>query len=138
MADLASISAIREVSVSIALALVWGDANGGVVSPGHPTTQATAIISPAVTAPVTAATSIAEMILGKGHANDRLGWAPAPAPWVSPDTSVASRSMVGGGRLARPESGGGEASSALSSSITTVPLSLQPKSARIGASLSLF
>jgi len=101
-----------------------GDATGGAVSPGHPAIQATAITSAAVTAPVTAAVSAAGIAAeegqrkgqGKDRANDRLGC--GPAPWVSPDTSDASRSMVGGARLARPESGDGEVGSGLSSSIT--------------------
>jgi len=84
-----------------------------------------------VTALVAAAVSVADITAadgqGKDRAKDRRGGALAPPlvpalfPKVSPDISDASRSMVGGARLARPESGGGEVSSGLSSSITTVP-----------------
>ena len=48
---------------------------------------------------------------GQGRWNDRRGSAPEPVFWASPDTSVASRSMVGGARLARPGSGGDSVSS---------------------------
>ena len=40
---------------------------------------------------------------------------------VSLDISVASRSIVGGARLTRPDSGSDPASSSLSSTIATVP-----------------
>ena len=50
----------------MALALVCGDVGGGAVSPGHPTTQATATTNNAVTALVTAAVSIAEIADGQG------------------------------------------------------------------------
>jgi hypothetical protein len=128
LADLVSISATRAASVSTAFVLLCGDAVDGAVSPGHPTAQAIAITSAAVTAPVTAAASVAEIAAAegreKGQGKNRLGGAlePGLVPWVSPDTPDASRSMVGGGRLARPESAGDEASLDFSSSITTVPL----------------
>src|SRR3979409_733884 len=116
--SLASIPATRDASASIA-ALACGTAVGGATSPGHPGSQATAITSAA--APATTATTAEKTAALEGHGNDRLGSAPAPAFWVSPDISVASRSMVGGARLARPESGDGSLSSDLSSAIPTVP-----------------
>ena len=109
LADLDSISATRDVSVSIAAALAGGAAVCEAVSPGHPTYQAAAITSAAVTAPVTAEVTIAE-IAAEDEGEDRFGWGAALAPArvsslvpFPPDTSDASRSMVGGARLARPE-----------------------------------
>src|SRR6266404_7329289 len=133
LASLASIPATRDASASIA-ALACGAAVGGGTSPGHPQNQATPITSAAAPAPKTAATTAEEIAVLEGHRKDRLGSAPAPAFWVSPDISVASRSMVGGARLARPESGDGSLSSGLSSTIPTVPYSLRPKVTRFGMS----
>src|SRR5207248_4051742 len=67
------------------------------------------------------------------------GRASSPAFRVSPDTSDASNSMVGGARLARPESGDPESgdgvlSSGLSSTIAPVPHLLVPNITRFGAS----
>src|ERR1700704_417476 len=117
---LGSVSAARGARASIA-ALACGTAVGGATSPGHPASQATAITSAAAPAPEATATTAEKTAALEGHGNDRLGSAPEPAFWVSPDISVASRSMVGGARLARPESGDGSLSSDLSSAIPTVP-----------------
>jgi hypothetical protein len=118
LADLDSISATRDASVSIAAVLAGGAAVCDAVSPGHPTYQAAASTSAAVAAPVTAEIAIA------AAAEDRFGCGAAPASagvssfvLFPPDTSEASRSMVGGARLARPESGESGVSSGLSSSI---------------------
>src|SRR5579859_8060828 len=123
---LVSRSATREASASMTLTLVGGEVVCGAVSPGQPTSQASAITSAAVTAPLNAAASVADegqwkvngkvkgKTRAKNRAKDPLGC--APPPWVSPDTSDASSSMVGGERLARP--GSGAVCSGLSSSIT--------------------
>ncbi|MGY4328545.1 hypothetical protein ACVWWG_002962 [Bradyrhizobium sp. LB7.2] len=52
------------------------------------------------------------------------GWPATSCGWV--ETSVASRSMVGGVRLARLDSGANPASSGLSSAIVTVPHTYMP------------
>jgi hypothetical protein len=59
----------------MALALTCGGVIGGAVSPGHPTTQATATTNAAVTALVAAAVSVAEIADGQGkdRVKDRLG-----------------------------------------------------------------
>jgi hypothetical protein len=81
-----------------------------------------------------AATSQGETAAGRRGAGSGGGASPLSF-CVALDTSVASRSMVGGARLARAESGG-SVSSGLSSTIATVPYYLQPilpDSARPGA-----
>jgi hypothetical protein len=88
---------------------------------GHPSSQPTQTTSEAATAPETAAITQGE-IAGEGSGEVGSGCAlsgctSSPAFRVSPDTSDASRSMVGGARLARPESGDGLVSSGLSSAI---------------------
>ena len=110
--------------MSMALVLVWGLAGCGGGSPGQPTTHAKATTIAAVTALVAAATNFAEIARTqdgrKGHEEDLgksqdLAFASPSPSWFCPDTSEASRSMVGGGRFARPEFG--DESSGLSSSI---------------------
>src|ERR1700738_3975949 len=104
---------------------------GAAAGAGHPSIQATQITSEAATAPETAAMTQGE-IAAEGASEMRSGCASASAFRVSPDTSVASRSMVGGARLARPGSGDGVVSSGLSSTIMTVPHYLQPNLTRFG------
>src|SRR6202790_4263350 len=89
---------------------------GASAGAGHPSIQATQITSEAATAPETGAITQGE-IAAEGSWELRSGCASASTFRVSPETSVASRSMVGGARLARPESGGGSMSSGLSSTI---------------------
>ena len=95
-------------------------AGGGAASPGQPNSQAAPITSAAAQAPDTADMTVEEIAARQADCDDRPGAASAAAPsfWVSPETSVASRSMVGGARLARPASGGGSISSGLSSAIS--------------------
>jgi hypothetical protein len=105
---------------------------------GHPSIQPTQITSEAATAPDMAAMTQGE-IAGAGSRDVGSGCVPSgctssPAFRVSPDTSDGSRSMVGGVRLARPESGDGVASSGLSSTIAPVPHLLLPNISRFGAS----
>src|ERR1019366_2802671 len=126
---LASISTTRDVSASIAAALACGACVVGTA--GHPESQTTDITSAAAAAPVIAA-MIAEAFAGEGPRDGRSGSEPAPAFWVSPVTSDASRSMVGGARLGRPESGVIPVSSGLSSTIATVPCLLLPDLTRFG------
>src|SRR6202011_5503378 len=75
----------------------------------------------AVTAPVTADVAVAAIASAESQGRDGRGGASvsgvAPVPLVSLEISEASRSMVGGARLARPESGDSGVSSGLSSSI---------------------
>ena len=84
--------------------------------PGHPNIQATQITSEAATTPETAATTHVE-IAAEACSETGSGGASPPAFRVSPVTSDASRSMVGGARLARPESTDGSILSGLSSTI---------------------
>src|SRR5258705_5873435 len=135
---LASMPATRAARSSITAALNGGAEDVAGKTAGHPKSQPTQITSEAATAPETAAMTQGEIAgagsgeLGSGCAAS--GCASSPAFRVSPETSDASRSMVGGVRLARPESGDGVVSSGLSSTIATVPHSLRPNITRFGAS----
>src|SRR5258706_6606854 len=119
--------AIRATRSSMTAALTWG-AVGVAGTAGHPRIQPTPITSAAATAPETGAITHGEIgaegsrEMRSGSGSDcGSGRASAPALRVSLEISDASRSMVGGARLARPESGDGAGSSGLSSAIATVP-----------------
>jgi hypothetical protein len=127
-----SSSVTREANASIVPALLSALAAGAAVWAGHPIAQIPAITSAAVIAPVIAAASEGEIesIDGQengqenGHANRLAPLAP-DAPSEGVVTSEASRSMVGGARFGRPESGIGAGSSGLLSSMR-FPLKLEP------------
>ena len=123
--------AIRVVRSSIAAALTAGAAGlfDGAISPGQPNSHANASTSAAAQAPETAAIAAEEVGVRQRPWTLRLDSARASllgaslgaSFGASADTSVASRSMVGGARLARPASGDGSISSGLSSTIPRVP-----------------
>src|SRR3984893_9915302 len=152
---LVSRPAIRAARSSTAAALTWSGA-GVAGSAGQPSIQPTPITSEAATAPESTAITQGETgadgrsETGAGGACPGTDSGPAPDPdpgpvpeadpggspppalRVSPDTSEASSSMVGGARLGRAASGDGAVSSGLSSTIATVPRVLQPKITRFG------
>ncbi len=150
---LASMPATRAARSSITAALNGGAEDVAGKTAGHPKSQPTQITNAAATAPDTGAmtqgeiaaagsseTGSSEMGLWEdgswedGSSETGSGGASSAAFRVSLDTSDASRSMVGGGRLARPESGDGVVSSGLSSTIAPVPYLLVPNITRFGAS----
>ncbi len=136
---LASMPATRAARSSTTAALNGGAEDVAGNTAGHPSIQPTQITSEAATAPDMAAMTQGE-IAGAGSRDVGSGCVPSggctssPAFRVSPDTSDGSSSMVGGVRLARPESGDGVASSWLSSTIAPVPHLLGPNISRFGAS----
>ena len=97
--------ATRAARSSMAAVLTGGGIGVAGTTAGQPRTQATAITSEAATAPETAAMTQDEIAAAVGSWDLRSGSASAPTCGVSAETSVASSSMVGGGRLARPASG---------------------------------
>ena len=128
-----STPAMRALISSMTAELIWLAAGVAGIA-GHPSIQPTPITSEAATAPETIATTQAEIGAAAGS-RDEGSWdedpwetcsgrVSSPAFRGSLDTSDASRSIVGGGRLARPKSGEGPMSSGLSSTISGVPCSL--------------
>jgi len=135
-----SAPAMRALRSSMTAALIWPAAGSAGIA-GHPRIQPTPITSEAATAPETAATtqteiaaagrscdegcedegSRAECSCDEGFSETCSGCVSSPAFRNSLDTCDASRSIVGGGRLARPKSGEGPMSSGLSSTISGVP-----------------
>src|SRR5467141_1532366 len=140
-----STPAMRALRSSMTVELIWPAAGVAGIA-GHPRIQPTPITSEAATAPETIATTQAEIGAAAGSGDEGCGdegswdedpwdrgssdggWeicsggVSSPAFRGSLDTSDASRSIVGGGRLARPTSGEGPMSSGLSSTISGVPL----------------
>jgi hypothetical protein len=122
---------------------------------GQPSIQPTPITSAAATAPETGATiqgetggeAGGETASAGGSSTDDTGVASGAGAgsgpdgasaelFVSPDTTVASRSMVGPARFGRSEPGSDPVSSDLSSTITAVPLNgLVPELSRTGGEL---
>ena len=127
---------------------------------GQPSIQPTPITSAAATAPETGATIQGETGGEEGGETDSAGGSSTDDTGVasgagaasgsdgasaelfsaellvSPDTTVASRSMVGPARFGRSEPGSDPVSSDLSSTITAVPLNgLVPELSRTGGEL---
>ena len=125
--------AIRAARPSIAAVSASGAGSGEAAF--HPRNQATPSTAAAVPAPATAAVMIGNIPDGDRCWGVGSGSAPAAAFRTSPDTSVASRSMVGPARFGRADSADGPASSGLSSTITAVPCCNGPKPAGFGKSL---
>jgi hypothetical protein len=125
----------------MAAELGWGESGAAGCTAGHPSIQPTPITNAAATAPETGAMIQGEIGRGAGveagggagaSGGGSGGTSPA-AGCVSLETWLASRSMVGGARLGRSESGNDPVSSDLSSTITAVPLNSEvPELSRIG------
>src|SRR3984885_14461449 len=128
--------AIRAARPSIAAVSAGGAGSGEPAF--HPRNQATPSTAPAGPAPANDAAitgNIADAA-GRSAAGSGLGSGSAPAAFlVSPETSVASRSIVGPARLGRTDSAGGSVSSGLSSTITAFLVCNGPKPAGFGQSL---
>ena len=129
-----SMPARRAARSSMAAALAAGCAGaaGGISTSGHPDSHTAPITSAAAPAPETAAMTGGGDRSAEADATIASALRPRRYLGASPDTSVASRSMVGGARLARPESGDGSISSGLSSTIPAGSLCMKPTVTRFG------